>query len=160
VKAELPLKVNETFEKFVKKNSPKKTRDKKKSLKKEEMVEVNSSEEEEDYELLEVCDESGEIKFEPPAKKETNSIMHYVDNEGIEMYHGHKVKKLVQIFFGFTSVCFFSLQRSLYFFCSVFFLVLFLCAFFLVTFLFDYLQQYSDLHLLKNSYLISLKIST
>jgi hypothetical protein len=120
VKAELPLKVNETFEKFVKKDSPKKTRDKKKSPKKEEMVEVNSSEKEEDYELLEVCDESGEIKL-PPVKKETNSIVHYVDNEGIEMYHGHKVKKLVQTLFGFTSVCFFLCKDLSTFFALYFF---------------------------------------
>jgi hypothetical protein len=88
VKAELP--VGEKEEK-----TPKKSRSKKKSPLKEEVDENSTDEKGENYELLEVRDEKRDATLEPPRKKEIGGVVCYVDEEGIEMYHRHKVGKLV-----------------------------------------------------------------
>jgi hypothetical protein len=84
VKAELPVGEEEE-------ETPKKSRSKKKSLPKKE-VDENS-------------DEKGDATLEPPRKKEIGGIVRYIDEEGIEMYHGHKVGKLVQTLYCLAIVC-------------------------------------------------------
>jgi hypothetical protein len=112
MKAELPVGEEEE-------ETPKKSRSKKKSPPKEE-VDMNSTDEKgEDYELLEVCDEKGDATLELSRKKEIGGVVCYIDKEGIEMYHGHKVGKLVQTLYCFAIVCsflIFSVFSSLYFF--------------------------------------------
>jgi hypothetical protein len=98
VKIELP--VGEEEEK-----TPKKSRSKKKSPPKKEVDENSTDEEGENYKLLKVRDEKGDTILEPPKRKEIGGIMRYVDKEGIEMYHGHKVGKLVQTLYCLATVC-------------------------------------------------------
>jgi hypothetical protein len=98
VKTELP--VGEEEEK-----TPKKSRSKKKSPPKKEVDENSTDEEGEDYKLLKVRDEKGDATLEPPRRKKIGGVVRYVDEEGIEMYHGHKVGKLVQTLYCLAIVC-------------------------------------------------------
>jgi hypothetical protein len=113
VKAELPVGEKEE-------ETPKKSRSKKKPPPKEEVDENSTDEEGENYKLLKVRDEKGDATLEPPRRKEIGGIVHYVDEESIEMYHGHKVSKLVQTLYCLATVCsfflIFSVFSSLYFF--------------------------------------------
>jgi hypothetical protein len=98
VKAELPVGEEEE-------ETSKKSRSKKKSPPKEEVDENSTDEKGEDYKLLKVRDEKRDATLEPPRRKEIGGVVCYIDEEGIEMYHGHKVGKLVQTLYCLATVC-------------------------------------------------------